>query len=240
MKMAKAVDGGRRNCRAVSLTVHYTRSLSQISMAMDVRTSWRTSRKNCCHKAARTRAGSFGKISAAASSPNELFSIKSSVAMSCRSATWMAMVTSTSVPSRGACAVGMATSERCTSIFWRIFRKRPSRDGSEQVRPLEFPVALPGDWPLAFVMHSMAPYLRRDTVMVQPWTETCGQIRPLIEETDGAAVEVHHLEIIDAKLHYHQRTDEIYYIIDGHGKMRLDDEEIELHEGVVVSVSRRG
>lgn len=74
--------------------------------------------------------------------------------------------------------------------------------------------------------------------MVQPWTETCGQIRPLIEETDGAAVEVHHLEITDAKLHYHQRTDEIYYIIDGHGKMRLDDEEIELHEGVVVYVPR--
>jgi mannose-6-phosphate isomerase-like protein (cupin superfamily) len=87
-------------------------------------------------------------------------------------------------------------------------------------------------------MSSTAPYLRRDPADVPPWTETCGQIRPLIEEKDGAAAEVHHLEITDAKLHYHQRTDEVYYIIEGQGKMRLDDEEIELHQGVVVYVPR--
>ena len=81
-------------------------------------------------------------------------------------------------------------------------------------------------------------YLRRDPAEVQPWTETCGQIRPLIEEKDGAAAEVHHLEITDAKLHYHQRTDEIYHVIDGHGRMRLDDEEVELGPGVVVYVPR--
>ena len=80
--------------------------------------------------------------------------------------------------------------------------------------------------------------LRRDPRDVQPWTETCGQIRPLIGEKDGAAAEVHHLEITDAKLHYHERTDELYYIIDGSGRMRLDDEEIELRSGVVVYVPR--
>ena len=80
--------------------------------------------------------------------------------------------------------------------------------------------------------------LRRDPNDVRPWAETCGQIRPLIEEKDGAAAEVHHLEITDAKLHYHEKTDEIYYIIDGHGRMRLGDEEIELHAGVVVYVPR--
>ena len=80
------------------------------------------------------------------------------------------------------------------------------------------------------------PFLLRDVATVKPWTETCGQIRPLIEEKDGAAAEVHHLEITDAKLHYHQRTDEIYYVIDGHGKMQLDDDEIELQAGAVVYV----
>ena len=80
--------------------------------------------------------------------------------------------------------------------------------------------------------------LRRDPVEVEPWAETCGQIRPLIEETDGAAAEVHHVEIDDAKLHYHERTDEIYYVIAGTGRMVLDDEEIALHEGVVVYVPR--
>ena len=80
--------------------------------------------------------------------------------------------------------------------------------------------------------------LRRDPAAVRPWAETCGQIRPLIEAADGAAAEVHHVEIDHAKLHYHQRTDEIYYIIDGQGTMILDDEEIEVHQGVVVYVPR--
>jgi len=73
---------------------------------------------------------------------------------------------------------------------------------------------------------------------VKPWTETCGQIRPLLEESDGAAAEVHHLQITDAKLHYHQRTDEIYYVIDGSGHMVLDDSQIELVKGLTVYVPR--
>ena len=87
-------------------------------------------------------------------------------------------------------------------------------------------------------MNVIASYLVRHPSEVQPWTETCGQIRPLIEEKDGAAAEVHHLEISDAKLHYHERTDEIYYVIDGQGRMRLNDEEVELRPGVVVYVPR--
>jgi len=87
-------------------------------------------------------------------------------------------------------------------------------------------------------MNSSTIFLRRDVANVQPWTETCGQIRPLLEEKDGAAAEVHYLQITDAKLHYHQRTDEIYYVLDGQGQMRLDDQEIELHKGVVVYVPR--
>src|SRR5438105_6227123 len=87
-------------------------------------------------------------------------------------------------------------------------------------------------------MQPAAKFLRRDPVEVEPWAETCGQIRPLIEEKDGAAAEVHHLQITDAKLHYHQRTDEIYYVLDGQGRMRLDDQEFELHKDIVVYVPR--
>jgi mannose-6-phosphate isomerase-like protein (cupin superfamily) len=83
-----------------------------------------------------------------------------------------------------------------------------------------------------------AAYLRRDPADIQPWAETCGQIRCLIEEKDGAAGEVHYVEIQDAKLHYHQRTDEFYYVIDGEGTLVVDNEEIELHKGVVVYVPR--
>ena len=87
-------------------------------------------------------------------------------------------------------------------------------------------------------MNASTIFLRRDVADVLPWAETCGQIRPLLEEKDGAAAEVHHLQITNAKLHYHERTDEIYYVLDGQGKMRLDDEEIELHKDVVVYVPR--
>ena len=87
-------------------------------------------------------------------------------------------------------------------------------------------------------MNRSTIFLRRDVADMEPWAETCGQIRPLLEEKDGAAAEVHHLQITNARLHYHQRTDEIYYVLDGQGKMRLDDEEIELHKDVVVYVPR--
>jgi mannose-6-phosphate isomerase-like protein (cupin superfamily) len=81
-------------------------------------------------------------------------------------------------------------------------------------------------------------FLRRDPDQVTPWAETCGQIRPLIEEQDRASVEVHRVDIHEAKLHYHAQTDEVYYIIDGTGSMILDGEEIEVHKGVVVYVPR--
>ncbi len=87
-------------------------------------------------------------------------------------------------------------------------------------------------------MRTASRFLRRDPSEVRPWEETCGQIRCLIEEMDGAAGEVHQVHIMDAKLHYHEHTDEFYYVIDGAGTMTLDDEVIELHQGVVVYVPR--
>jgi mannose-6-phosphate isomerase-like protein (cupin superfamily) len=87
-------------------------------------------------------------------------------------------------------------------------------------------------------MSTATKYLRRDPAEVTPWAETCGQIRPLVEEHDGAAAEVHHVQIDNAKLHFHAQTDEFYYVIAGQGTMVLDDEQIELHPGVVVYVPR--
>ena len=87
-------------------------------------------------------------------------------------------------------------------------------------------------------MNPKHTFIRRDRAEVTPWAETCGQIRPLIEEKDLAAAEVHHIEITNAKLHYHQRTDEIYYVIAGQGKMQLDGETVDLREGVVIYVPR--
>ena len=87
-------------------------------------------------------------------------------------------------------------------------------------------------------MTTQTRFIRRDPAEVQPWAETCGAIRCLIEESDAAAAEVHQVDIQDAKLHYHERTDEFYYVIEGQGTMILDETEIELHTGVVVYIPR--
>lgn len=87
-------------------------------------------------------------------------------------------------------------------------------------------------------MTTSTRFIRRDPAEVEPWAETCGSIRCLIEESDEAAGEVHFVEIEDAKLHYHEHTDEFYYVIDGQGTMILDENEIELHTGVVVYIPR--
>src|SRR3984893_3050347 len=87
-------------------------------------------------------------------------------------------------------------------------------------------------------MTTATRFLWRAPAEDSPWAETCGQIRCLIEEKDGAAAEVHHVQIRDAKLHYHERTDELYHVIAGRGTMVLDDEEVEMHPGVVVYVPR--
>jgi hypothetical protein len=47
-------------------------------------------------------------------------------------------------------------------------------------------------------MTTQTTYLRRDPANVTPWAETCGAIRCLIEVSDGAAGEVHHVEIQNA------------------------------------------
>ena len=83
-----------------------------------------------------------------------------------------------------------------------------------------------------------AQVLRRDPAEIPPWAETCGQIRCLVDEQDGAAAEVHLVEIQDAKLHYHAQTDEFYYIVDGEGRMVLDDDVIDVHRGMVVYIPR--
>jgi mannose-6-phosphate isomerase-like protein (cupin superfamily) len=87
-------------------------------------------------------------------------------------------------------------------------------------------------------MKTTTRFLRRDASEIVPWGETCGQVRSLIEERDGAPAELLQVEIDHAKLHFHAKTDEFYYVIDGQGTMILDDEEIELHKGVVVYVPR--
>lgn len=51
-----------------------------------------------------------------------------------------------------------------------------------------------------------------------------------------AAVPSRNLQGIMTAVHYHQQTDEFYYVVDGEGILIMDDQQVELHRGVVVYV----
>ena len=44
------------------------------------------------------------------------------------------------------------------------------------------------------------------------------------------------MDIDGAKLHYHKRATELYYVLEGSGKVVLDDEEREVRPGTMVHI----
>ena len=87
-------------------------------------------------------------------------------------------------------------------------------------------------------MSTGTKFLRRDPAEVKPWAETCGSIRCLIEESDEAAAEIQIVEIQEAKLHYHKRLTETYYILEceSTAQMQLNDQLIDLRPGMCVLI----
>ena len=87
-------------------------------------------------------------------------------------------------------------------------------------------------------------YIVRNIKDVVPVPCPCGSsIRP-ITRSDTPVANLHVTHITDSRKHYHKHCTEYYYILEGSGKMELDDDVIELEPGVVVLipplVSHRG
>ncbi len=64
----------------------------------------------------------------------------------------------------------------------------------------------------------------------------CGTSQRFINRDENPNVSVHRTEIEDAELHYHEKTTEIYYILNGSGTMVLDNEHAALEPGVVIQI----
>src|SRR5438874_12223837 len=65
----------------------------------------------------------------------------------------------------------------------------------------------------------------------------CGFRQSLITETESEAVSLSHLHITNfSRKHYHLRTTEVYYVLDGRGVMELDDNEVEISSGDCVVI----
>ena len=52
----------------------------------------------------------------------------------------------------------------------------------------------------------------------------CGQSIRVITYQDTAEINIHVTHILDGVKHYHKRSTEVYYVLEGKGKLELDEE----------------
>jgi len=64
----------------------------------------------------------------------------------------------------------------------------------------------------------------------------CGKSTRVITHRDTAEVNVHFVHILDGVKHYHKRTTEVYYVLEGNGKVELDDETVNVTPGTALLI----
>ncbi|MBI1918227.1 MAG: cupin domain-containing protein [Planctomycetes bacterium] len=79
-------------------------------------------------------------------------------------------------------------------------------------------------------------YLIRRIQDAPTLTSACGQSTRPLTASDGVACNLHVTFITDSVKHYHRQCTEVYYILEGRGKMELNDEVIDVEPGTVVYI----
>jgi mannose-6-phosphate isomerase-like protein (cupin superfamily) len=64
----------------------------------------------------------------------------------------------------------------------------------------------------------------------------CGQSTRPLTAADGGACNLHVTFITDSVKHYHRECTEVYYILEGQGKMELNDDVVDVGPGTVVYI----
>lgn len=64
----------------------------------------------------------------------------------------------------------------------------------------------------------------------------CGSSTRPLTIADTPVCNLHVTFITDSIKHYHRETTEVYYILEGHGKMELNDDVIDVEPGMVVYI----
>jgi mannose-6-phosphate isomerase-like protein (cupin superfamily) len=64
----------------------------------------------------------------------------------------------------------------------------------------------------------------------------CGQSTRILTRADIPTCNLHITFIQDSVKHYHKKCTEVYYILEGQGKMELNDDWIEVSPGMVVYI----
>jgi mannose-6-phosphate isomerase-like protein (cupin superfamily) len=65
----------------------------------------------------------------------------------------------------------------------------------------------------------------------------CGQSTRIVSAADGLGCSFHITEIRDSVRHYHRKSAELYYILDGHGKMELNGDWFDIDVGTVITIA---
>ena len=71
---------------------------------------------------------------------------------------------------------------------------------------------------------------------IEPVDCPCGKSTRILTQKDNPAISFHYTETREAKSHFHKKTSEIYYILEGRGQMFLGDELIELVPGLCIHI----
>jgi mannose-6-phosphate isomerase-like protein (cupin superfamily) len=79
-------------------------------------------------------------------------------------------------------------------------------------------------------------YLVRRIEDAPTLTSACGQSTRPLTGADGVACNLHVTFITDSVKHYHRQCTEVYYILEGRGKMELNDEVIDVEPGTIVYI----
>ena len=64
----------------------------------------------------------------------------------------------------------------------------------------------------------------------------CGQSTRPLTAADGGLCNLHVTFITDSVKHYHRACTEVYYILEGEGKMELNDDVVDVAPGTVVYI----
>ena len=65
----------------------------------------------------------------------------------------------------------------------------------------------------------------------------CGTAYRVLSPQDGQPLSVHYVDISeDARAHYHTKLTETYVVLEGTGRLQLDQEFVELAPGTVVTI----
>ena len=64
----------------------------------------------------------------------------------------------------------------------------------------------------------------------------CGQSTRIVTAADGLGCSFHITEIRDSVRHYHRKCAEVYYILEGTGRMELNGETVDVGPGLVITI----